>query len=153
MAITVYVDLSAKVEQWTRDSAVAMASDDQQCVVFVSSSIKRKIKARLEELHGRKSINYRVLALLIYLSVRDSIELIDQIVIDKDYDGRQVEATITNLLLALIRRHRPNATAGMIRFENIKGSKADRLAKQVYDGEVKPDHSPKWGEISKILGK
>ena len=153
MAITVYVDLSAKVEQWVRNSAVAMANEQQSRVIFISSSIKRRIKVHLEKIHGRKSINYRVMAVLIYLAVQDSLGMIEYITIDKDYGGAQVQATITNLLLALIQRDRPKATAGMIRFDNIKGSRADKLAKQVYDEVAKPDHSPKWSEISKVLGK
>lgn len=153
MAITVYVDLSAKVEQWMRDSAVAMANDELCRVILVSSSIKRRIRDLIRKLYGHKSEQYRLLALLIYLAVRDSLNAIEYIVIDKDYEGSQVEATITNLLLPLILRDKPDAKASMIRFENIKGSRADKVAKQVYDGKVKPDHSPKYGEFTRILGK
>jgi hypothetical protein len=45
----------------------------------------------------------------------------------------------------------PDATAGMIRFENIKGSIADRLAKLVYDGEVKLDRLIRYAEIERLL--
>jgi hypothetical protein len=62
-------------------------------------------------------------------------------------------ASITYLLLTLIQMDKPDATAVMIHFDNIKGSKADRLAKQVYDVEVKPDHSPKYGELVRFLRK
>lgn len=153
MAITVNIDLSAKVEQWAKHSAVAMANDELCRVIFISSSIKQRIRGHFEKAHGRKSLNYRVMALLIYLAVRDSLDIIEYIVIDKDYGGAQVQATIKNLLLAHIQRDRPDATAGMIRFAQVRGSRADLLAKQAYDRKIEPDRAPKWGDISKFLGK
>jgi hypothetical protein len=85
--------------------------------------------------------------------VRESLRTVEYIVIDKDYGGPQVESTIKTLLLNLIRQDRPNAAASMIRFEEVRGSRADTLAKQVYDGKIKPDHSPKYEEIARFLRK
>lgn len=38
----VYVDLSAKVEQWVRNSAVVMANDQQQRACLVPRNVKQK---------------------------------------------------------------------------------------------------------------
>jgi hypothetical protein len=78
---------------------------------------------------------------------------VDYIVIDKDYAGEKAEGTIKNLLLELIRRDKPDATAGMIQFANVRGSRADRSAKQVYDGKSRPDHTLKFREMARFLRK
>jgi hypothetical protein len=83
--------------------------------------------------------------------VRERLTEIDQIVIDQDYTGQQPEATIKNLLLPLLRRHRSDITAGYIQFRQVKGSRADRVAKQVFDGERKPERIVAWLEIEKLL--
>jgi hypothetical protein len=153
VAITVYVDLSAKVEQWTRDSAVAAANDDLSRILFISSRIKQQARQLSKTTYGPTAVTYRLMVVLIYLAVRESLAMVDYVVIDKDYAGEKIEGTIKNLLLDLIRLDKPSATAGMIRFENVKGSRADRLAKQAYDGKVRPDHSLKYEEVAKLLRK
>jgi len=148
----VYVDLSAKIEQWPNDSAVAVSNDASRAIL-APSKVKQQARRWLSARYGGKSTQYRVLAVLIYLAVKDDLANIQQIVIDQDYSGHQVEATIKNLLLHLLRRDRPNVKAGFIRFENVKGSRADRLARQVYRGKAKPDKVIQWGEVERILGK
>ncbi len=146
----VYIDLSAKAEQLLLDSAIAVA-DGISWVYLVSSATKIKLQQWLTTRHGRKSVKYRVLAILIYIALKDRLANVDQIVIDQDYTGQQPEATIKNLLLPLIRRDHPNISAGFIRFEQIKGSRADRLAKQVFDRDREPDRVIPWLEIEKVL--
>jgi hypothetical protein len=153
VAITVYVDLSAKVEQWVRNSAIVMANDQQQRTYMVPHNVKQKARRLIKKLYGVKSSRYRLLAVLVYLVVRESLGTIDLIVIDKDYDGPQAEATIKNLLLALIRTNKPDATSGMIIFENIRGSKADRLAKQIYDGKATAERMVSYEEVARLLRK
>jgi hypothetical protein len=153
VAITVYVDLSAKVEQWVRDSAVVMANEQQQRAFLVPHNVKQKARRLIKKLYGAKSDRYRLLTVLVYLVVRESLDTIDLIVIDKDYDGPQAEATIKNLLLALIRINKPDATSGMIIFENVKGSKADKLAKRIYDGKATAERVVSYEEIARLLQK
>ena len=150
MAHVLYVDLSAKVEHWTKDSAVAVSND--HCRVYlVTGKAKQKARALIKSLYGIKSDRYRLLAVLVYLAVRDDLQHLTYIVIDQDYAGGQAEATIKNLLLTLLRRHRPDITAGHIRFAEVRGSKADRLAKQVYDGKVKPDRKVDFSELEALI--
>lgn len=148
----VYVDLSAKVEQWTRGSAVAMSNDASR-TIFVSSKVKQRARRWLSGQYGSRSTQYRVLAVLIYLVVRDDLPNIRQIVIDQDYSGSHVESTIKSLLLDLLKRDKPNVKAGFIRFERVAKSRADILAKQVYDGKKKPDRKVYFAEIERVLRK
>lgn len=153
MAVTVYIDLSAKLEQWSKASAIAMANDGQQRVYLVSSKVKQQARRRIKELYGSTAVQYRLLSVLVYLLAYESLATIDFIIIDKDYAGEKAEGTIKNILLDLFHKDNPNVTAGMIQFGNVKGSHADRLAKQVYDGKVKPDQFLTFGEIAKYLKK
>jgi hypothetical protein len=153
VAITVYIDLSAKLEKWTQASAIAMANDNLYRVYLVPSKIKQQARQLIKELYGSKAVQYRLMAVLVYLVVRESLAALDYIVIDKDYSGDRAAGTIKNVLLDLIRSDRPTATAGMIRFENVKGSRADQLAKLVFDGKLQPDYSLKFREIARVLRK
>ena len=123
----VYIDLSAKAEQWTQSSAVAI-TNDLSWVCLVPGRVKQRIRKLLAERHGTKNLQYRVFAAMIYLTLRGRLSVIQQIVIDKDYHGVRAEATIKNLLLAHIRKELPGAKGDLIRFANVKGSEADLLA-------------------------
>jgi hypothetical protein len=102
---------------------------------------------------GWRSIpqRYRVLAALVFLVVREDLPQLGEIVIDRDYAGAQAEATIRNLLLQQIRKVRPDATARLIRFAEVRGSRADKLAKQVFDGATEPDGVVSWAELAPLL--
>jgi len=88
---------------------------------------------------------------LVYLAVKPDLQHLDYVVIDKDYAGVQAEATIKNLLLALIRRDKAEVTATYIRFAEVRNSRADKLAKQVYDGKTAPDRVLSFNELASLL--
>jgi hypothetical protein len=146
----VYVDMSAKTEHWTLASAVAM-SNDLAWVCLVSGKVKQRARKLLAERFGSKNLHYRLFAAMIYLTLQGRLSVIEQVVIDRDYHGGRAEATIKNLLLAHIRKERPEAGVGLICFANIKGTDADRLAKEVYDGKAKADRVVGYGELSRLL--
>lgn len=150
MAGVFYIDLSAKVDHWAKASAVA-TSNGHSRVYLVTGSTKQKARALIRARHGAKSEQYRLLAVLVYLAVIDDLPHLAYIVIDRDYAGDQAEATIKNLLLELLRRRRPDITAGHIRFEAVRGTKADLLAKRVYDGKAKPGRVVTFEEIAVLL--
>jgi hypothetical protein len=152
VAYIVQIDLSAKVEQWSRDSAIAVC-DGGERVYLVQGSTKRQARQLITQLYGGKSAHYRMLAVLLYLAIRDDLLEIRQIVIDRDYPGSQAEATIKNLLLHLLRRDRPHITAGFIRFENVTGSRADMLARGVFQRKTQPDREIRFEEIAVLLRK
>ena len=83
MAHVVYVDLSAKVEHWQTDSAVAVA------------------------------------------------------------DGFSVTY--------LVRVDRPEVSSGFVQMANVKGTRADRLARQVFAREVLPTRVVTWSEVESII--
>ena len=150
MAHTLYVDLSAKVDHWTKDSAVAVSNDG--CHVFLASGkVKQKARLRIRSRHGEKSEQYRLLAALIYVAISTDLPTLAYVVIDQDYSGAAAEATIKNFLLELLHRDRADITSGFIRFAKLRGTRADRMAKRVYDGKTKPDHNLKFSELEDLL--
>jgi hypothetical protein len=54
-------------------------------------------------------------------------------------------------LLDLFRKDKIDLAVGFIRFENMKGSQADRLAKQVFDGEAKADKIVEYSKLESLL--
>lgn len=146
----VNIDLSAKVEQWPQNSAIVVSNDIIRAFL-VTGKVKQEARRYLTEKHGNKSVQYRVLTLLIYVAVRGDLHNIRQIVIDQDYSGQAAEATIKNLLLAYLRKDKPDIVAGFIRFANVKGSKADTLARRIYQDKAIADRSVSWQELKDIL--
>lgn len=73
-----------------------------------------------------------LLALLIRLIIEPELDRIEYIVIDEDYSGPQVHAKLRNDLVPLLRQRRPDFTSGRIYFQQVKGTKADKLAREVY---------------------
>lgn len=150
MAYVVYVDLSAKAEQLSMGSAVAV-SNGKSWVYLIPSQAKQQARQWLAEQHGTRNMQYRLLALFVYVAVRERLPEIRQIVIDRDYTGGQVESTIKSLLLRLIRRDKPDVTGGFIQFENVKGSRADRLARAVFEGKAEPQRVIGFSELERVL--
>lgn len=148
----VYVDMSAKVEQWNRDSAVAACNDTQR-ILLVPGRVKQSLRTHLLSGNKRKTAHFRIFALLIFLAVKDDLDTISQIVIDQDYTGHSAEGQIKNLLLSLIRRVRPKTTGGFIRFENVRGHSADVFARQVFTRKRQPTRVVTYEEVLGILEK
>jgi hypothetical protein len=93
-------------------------------------------------------------ALLVYLALREHLPAIRQLIIDKDYTGANVEGTIKNLLLHYLQRDGYAVETGFFRFANIKDSRADLLARQVFMREARPTREISWAEVEAvILGK
>lgn len=152
MSQIVYVDLSAKVEHWNTDSAIAIA-DGFSASYLVPAKVKQAVRVRIIELHGTKSVIYRALSLFVYMAVRDHLNNIRHIVIDRDYTGERAEGTIKSILLHLLRRDRPEITAGMIEFANVKGTQADLLARRVFERRVQPLRVFTWKEMEATINR
>lgn len=152
MAHIVYVDLSAKAEQWQRDSAIAV-SNGVGWTCLVSSDVKVQMRDWLLDRYGYKNIQYRALAVLVCVAVRSRLAQIDYLILDRDYTGKQVEATIKNMLLPLLRLTDRTIHAGFIRFANVKNQRADIWAKEVYDRVRQPDRVVSWAEVQRLLGQ
>ena len=146
----VYIDISAKIEHWTKDSVVAIANDEARAYLVTGKS-KQRARQLIRDLYGSKSASYRLLAILVYLAVKEELAQIRQIVIDRDYSGSQAQATIKSLLLHLLRQEWPATPAGFIRFENVRGSRADTLAKEVFDKLARADRTIRYQEIERVI--
>jgi hypothetical protein len=152
VADVVYIDVSAKVEQWNQDSAVAV-SDGRSWTVLFPSTLKRVVRQYFVERHGSKNLQFRMLAFLVYVAVREHLGGVEQIVIDQDYIGRNVEVAITNFLLAWLRIEQPEIRASFIRFERVRGSKADKLARAVFGGKLAAGKTVTIDEVNRLLRK
>lgn len=148
----VYIDLSANAEQLSLDSAIAV-SDGVQWVCLVRSRVKRYLAEVLEARYGRRHLQYRLLAVLVYLAVYDRLGEIRQIVIDRDYSGEVAENALKNYLITLIRRRQPEVGPNFLRIANLKGSEADRLARAVFQDRAQPDKVITINEAKQLLEK
>ena len=132
---TVYIDLSAKLEQWAADTVIAMA-DGGETVLIVPATVKRAARDWLKEQdrHPRQEAVYlyRLLAVLVSLIVGPEIDTIDGIVIDDDYPGPGPASAIKNELIPLLKRQRPAFMGRQVFFQRVKGLRADRLARRVF---------------------
>jgi hypothetical protein len=147
---TAYVDLSAKIEQWTKDSAVAI-SNGESTVFLVPARVKQKIRLQLAAKYDAKTLKYRMLALLVYLAIRDDLANIRQVVLDQDYTGNAAETTVRNILLNLLQRQNPSITPAFVRFQRVRGSNADKMARDVFMGQKPPTRKVGLAELENIL--
>ncbi len=134
MVITVYIDISAQLENWTADSVVAM-TDGVALVLVVPSAVKQAVRAWLRERFPSRRGSYHayvLLVILIYLILQSEVEHVESIVIDADYMGEGSQGKIENELAPLLRRNRPHLSGKQIHFQKIKGTRADKLAREVY---------------------
>lgn len=147
-----YVDLSAKLEQWTKDSAIAL-SNGRYTALWVPKEIKQKARQLLVGRYGRQNVRYRLLAVLIFLTIHNDLDRIDSLYIDRDYEGAEAEATIKNLLLHLLRRNGYDRNASFVHFANVKGSLADTAARRIYVGKEAPPRRVVWEEVNEQIQK
>lgn len=122
-------------------------ADGEQWVCFVPRNVKQRLVSTARNRYGAKNLQYRVFALFVYIALRPHLCNIERMVIDQDYEGPQAESTIKNLPLHLIRREKPDATGEFIRFSNVKGGAADRLAKRVFDGKERATYAMHFEEL------
>ncbi|HHY55122.1 MAG TPA: hypothetical protein GYA08_06765 [Chloroflexi bacterium] len=152
MSYTVYVDVSAKLEQWSKASAVAV-SNGATIVCFVPARVKQRLRQALLNRYDAKTVKYRAFAILVYAAIKDELLQIKQVVLDQDYTGNEAEVTVRNVLLSLLRKQNPNIPASFVRFQRVRGSNADRLARDVYMGKLSPTRVIGFSELESILVK
>lgn len=154
MARTVYIDISAKLEEWTADSVVAMTNGGE-IVLIVPASIKRKARDWLKEIDRKRRKEsiyiYRLLAVLVYLVVGPELRNIDNIIIDNDYPGDDPAAKIKNELVPLLRRKRADFLGKRVQFQQVKGQQADRLARAVFQNRKRSWRMVTLEEIQESL--
>ena len=153
MPYVVEVDLSAKVEQWSKNTAVAF-SDGIQGSILVESSIKRAARGWLRTWHPNRSkafYRYNLLAAFVYLLIKPHLQQIEHVVIDKDYPGEKNEGLIKDFLLNLLHWEGPSLRGEFISFREVRGSAADILARRVYLGDKGADRKITVKDIQQLF--
>lgn len=145
----VQVDLSAKIEQWSKDTAVAL-SNGIQGSILVDRRVKKAARDWLQDRYPDRIPSfymYMVCAVLIYLLVRPELDQISHLEIDQDYPGTRSEDLIKNFLLNFLHRDDPSLRGGFISFRKVKGSRADILARRTFVGKEAADRAISLDEI------
>lgn len=153
MPYVVEVDLSAKVEQWSKNTAVAF-SDGIQGSILVESSIKRAARRWLRTWHPNRSkafYRYNLLAAFVYLLIKPHLQQIEHVVIDKDYPGEKNEGLIKDFLLNLLHWEDPSLRGEFVSFREVRGSAADILARRVYLGDKGADRKITVKDIQQLF--
>ena len=132
---TVYVDISAKLEAWEKDSVIAVANGHMR-TLRITSEVKIKMVARLQ---ANQPVQFYLMALCTYIAIKPDLSKVKRIVLDRDYSGNTAQRLITRYLIELIRHDVPDFKAAHIRIDNVAGSTADRLARAVYQGKHTAD--------------
>lgn len=140
------VDLSGKIEDYM-DSVVAFRNKEQYSVL-----LERKIKTEILTKYRNKykDIHYRLFAILIYNCIKNYLHNIQLIIIDVEYEKREID--IKKHLLNLVWKDYPNFDKALIRFSRIgKKSSAHRLAYQTFIGKLAPNKILTKEEVEKLL--
>ncbi|MBX3054415.1 MAG: hypothetical protein KF753_23280 [Caldilineaceae bacterium] len=152
MTRTVYIDLSAKIEEWSADSAIAMTNGGET-VFLVRARVKRQARDWLKKSGNKRReavYIYRLLSALVYLISAPELSNIELLIIDADYPGTRPAAAIRNELVPLLQRERRHFSGKRIRFQQVKGSKADRLARDVFRGKIQAQREITLEEIVSV---
>ena len=138
----VEVDQSGRVDQTNKVTVLAFANGVERSILIPAIQ-KRKVLAVLKRRRpewSRALVNVYVFSVLVHLLVKDHIEKLSPIIIDKEYPGH--EAVIKNRILTLCRRRGIVVHKDQIVFANIgKKSPAHKLAWRVYNRLVDPDQA------------
>jgi hypothetical protein len=149
----VYVDASAKVEQWTRDSAIAIA-DGIQASILVKGKVKGKARNWLRARYPNRRRAFYVnllFSILIYLVAEPHLKHIGHLCIDADYTDQDQE--IKSWLLHFLHRHDPTLRGEFISIHRVKGSKADLLAREIFEGKQTADRNVSLEEIVAVFDR
>ena len=146
---TVYVDVSAKIEQWKKNSVIAVAND-HTVTLLISAKTKAAVATTLQD---RDTIQYTLLAVFTYLAVRTHLAQIRRIVIDMDYSGEVATRTIQRKLAELLQQDDPTFKRQNIIIKNVAGTQADLLARAAYQGKIKVSGEITLQDILNALAK
>ena len=155
MSQIVAVDLSAKVEQWNKNSVIAF-SNGIQGSTFVSKKVKKASKDLLKIYyphHGPAFYTFQLFAVFIYLTIQPYLQQIKKLHIDQDYSGKKTEGFIKDFLLNFLRRDIPSLRGNFIQFRKVGGSNADRLARDIYQDKKKADRSITFKQVQALWSK
>lgn len=137
---TAEVDLIGRIDSVTQ-STVLSISAGLSVSLIISSSDKMEVIQRIRDSRpkwGATRIHVLLYTDLLYLLLKNHIEKLDFVTIDKEYSG--YESIIKARLLDLLRKDGKYITKDKIRFRRIeKTSPARLMATRVFSGKALPD--------------
>ena len=140
------IDQSGKIEDYM-DTVVAFRNKEQY-TVLLQRQIKNELLVKYR--HEYTDIHYRLFAILIYYCIKNYLHNIQLIVIDDEYEKREID--IKKHLLRLIWKDYPNFDKELIRFSRIgKKSNAHRLAYQTFIGKLAPNKILSKSEVENLI--
>lgn len=143
----VCVDISAKIESWTKPSVIAVANGHIRTLIIYPEV--KMAAARL--IDSPEPVQFTLMAALTFLTVRPYLDRVSSITLDRDYSGEVAERRILGRLLAMIRREMPTFKKALLRIDNIEGTRADIVAREVYRRMRRPDGKISLSDIEGVL--
>ena len=145
----VYIDQSGKVENTELRTVIAYSNDINKSIE-ISSSEKRKIQKLFRSVAKPNIFVYKTFSCLIYLLVKDDLRRICEIVVDREYVGK--EGLIKLYLARLIKREEESFDSSLISFAEIgKKSHAHIKCAATFKGSLRPDMVVKGEDLFKYL--
>src|SRR5574341_268081 len=114
----VEVDMSGRVEEKTRPTAVALANS-QEYSLRISARDKRAVVNHLSRNRphlSRSTLHVLIFATLLFLLLKECIVTLDLVIIDPEYVG--YEAIIKDRVLTLLRKHGIEARKDQLTFRS-----------------------------------
>jgi len=98
--MTYYIDQSGKIE-FTKEDTVLAYSNGKQKSIIIKASIKRKIQKMFREAGKPEIYIYKTFSALIFLLIKDDLKNIKQLIIDREYKGKEnlIKSYLTQILL------------------------------------------------------
>ncbi len=133
----ILIDQSSKIEYTKRNTVLAFSNGKQKSLL-IKAGDKREIQKIFREAGKPDIFTYKTFAILIYLLIKDDLKKIQQIVIDKEYPGK--ESLIKNFLLEILRKHGNNFDPDDISFMLVgKKHPCHKIAINVFRRNAKSD--------------
>jgi hypothetical protein len=133
----VFVDQSGKVENTELKTVVAYSNGTSKSIV-ISGADKRRLQRVFRSISKPHVFVYKVFSCLIFLLLKEEMKSIDEVVIDREYTGR--EDLIIKYLVEFMRRGGDDLNPDCISFEEIgKKNRAHGRAIATFRGNLKPD--------------
>jgi hypothetical protein len=146
------IDMSGRVEETNRATALALANDVSVCISISAKEKQQLIKAMLKRKSQKRTvIHVTIFSTLLFLLLREHVEKLDLVAIDPEYPG--YEPVIKNQLLGHCENNELGVDKECIYFEQVgKKSPAHDLAIKVYQGKATADRVVTAKEILELLG-
>ena len=134
------IDMSGRIEETNRATAVGLANGVSFCV-YLSGAEKRKVIAILKQRYPDRNItliHVFIFTVLLYYVLQPRIEDLSLVTIDLEYMGH--DALIKNRVLTLLRNAGLRVEKEQLSIAQVgKKSPSHELAYGVYAGKKKPD--------------